>query len=119
MKVVGIVGYKNSGKTTLALKIAKQLSSRGYRVAAIKHVSEEIEQDDTDSGKYRSLLGQVVLAHPKKTVIFLQDTKNIEQVINFLDADIIIVEGFKNESTFPKIVCLREPWEKEKLLNGL
>jgi molybdopterin-guanine dinucleotide biosynthesis protein len=33
--------------------------------------------------------------------------------------DLILVEGYKHERLFPKIVCLREREEKEELLDGL
>jgi len=35
------------------------------------------------------------------------------------DCDWVLVEGFKKESRFPKIVCLREKEEKEELFDGL
>ena len=119
MRAVGIVGFKKSGKTTLALKIAKQLISQGYQVAAIKHVSENIEQADTDSEKYKKYLSQVIVISPGETILFLRDTRNVDNIINFIEADFVLIEGFKNEKTFPKIVCLREQSEKEKLLDGL
>ncbi|MEK7750140.1 MAG: molybdopterin-guanine dinucleotide biosynthesis protein MobB, partial [Planctomycetota bacterium] len=35
--VISIVGRSNSGKTTLIVKLVKELKSRGYKVATIKH----------------------------------------------------------------------------------
>ena len=95
MRAVGIVGFKKSGKTTLALKIAKQLISQGYQVAAIKHVSENIEQADTDSEKYKKYLSQVIVISPGESILFLKDTKNVDNIINFIEADFVLIEGFK------------------------
>jgi molybdopterin-guanine dinucleotide biosynthesis protein B len=119
MKVVGVVGYKKSGKTTLILKIVKQLISRGYQVAIIKHISGDINYAYADSSRFKNVAPQVVAVNPEETIIYLKDAKSIEQIIQFIKADIILVEGFKNEKTFPKIVCLRDSKEKEELCDGL
>jgi len=119
MRVVGIVGYKKSGKTTLGLKLAKELISQGYRVAAIKHISEEINRAHTDTDKYKKYLSQVVAINSEESIIFLKNKKSVDTIINYIEADIILIEGFKKERTFPKIVCLKEESEKEKLFDGL
>ena len=35
-KTVGFVGFSESGKTTLATRVAAELTRRGFRVAALK-----------------------------------------------------------------------------------
>ena len=35
--LIGIAGWKNSGKTTLAVRLIAELTRRGYRVSSIKH----------------------------------------------------------------------------------
>ena len=35
--VVGVAGWKNSGKTTLVTRLVAELSGRGYRIATVKH----------------------------------------------------------------------------------
>ena len=37
MKIITVVGTKNTGKTTLVTMIVKELSKRGYKVGTIKH----------------------------------------------------------------------------------
>ena len=37
MKIVSIVGKKNTGKTSLTVKVIEELTKRGYNVASIKH----------------------------------------------------------------------------------
>ncbi|MEA2021936.1 MAG: molybdopterin-guanine dinucleotide biosynthesis protein B [Candidatus Caldatribacteriota bacterium] len=119
MRVVGIVGYKKSGKTTLGLKLAKELISQGYRVAAIKHISENINKTHTDTDKYKDYLSQVVAINSKESIIFLKNKKSIDSIVNYIEADIVLIEGFKKEKTFPKIICLKEASEKEELFDGL
>ena len=120
MKAIGIIGFKKSGKTTLLLKLTKELSSRGYQVAAVKHTSEEIcEKNDSDTSKYRKYLPQVTIITPQESVIYFKDKNNLEEILKFLDAEIILIEGFKNEKTFPKIICLRKESEEDELSDGL
>ena len=45
--------------------------------------------------------------------------KRIEDIVTYFDCDIFLVEGFKGEKTFPKIVCLKQESDKEELFDGL
>ncbi|MEA3296218.1 MAG: molybdopterin-guanine dinucleotide biosynthesis protein B [Patescibacteria group bacterium] len=119
MKFVGIIGYKKSGKTTLLLKLSKELISQGYRVAAIKHVSRDLDMPNTDTEKYKERISQVVAITSNESIFFLKNKSNLEEIIKHLEADIVLVEGLKKEKTYPKIVCLREKKEKAELFDGL
>ena len=119
MRVIGIIGYKKSGKTTLTLKLADELTKRGYKVAVVKHIDEDLDLVNSDTSKYKEGLSQVAAITPKESVLFLKNKKNLEEIIRYFKADIILIEGFKKEKTFPKIVCLREESEKAELFDGL
>ena len=51
----GVVGWKNSGKTTLMARLIEELTRRGYAVSVIKHAHEkfEIDHPGRDSFKLR------------------------------------------------------------------
>ncbi len=119
MRVIGIIGYKKSGKTTLTLKLSDELIKRGYKVAVVKHINEDLDLANSDTSKYKKVLTQVAAITPKELVFFLKSKKNLEEIIKYFEADIILIEGFKKEKTFPKIVCLREESKKAKLFDGL
>lgn len=119
MRVIGITGYKKSGKTTLIIKLSDELTKRGYKVAVVKHTSEDLDLANSDTSKYKEGLTQVAAITPEESVIFLKNKKNLEEIIKYFEADIILVEGFKKGKTFPKIVCLREENEKAELFDGL
>jgi len=119
MRVIGITGYKKSGKTTLTLKLSDELTKRGYKVAMVKHINEDLDLANSDTSKYKEILTQVAAITPEESVIFLKNKKNLEEIIKYFEADIILIEGFKKEKTFPKIVCLREESEKVELFDGL
>ena len=119
MRVIGIIGYKKSGKTTLTLKLSDELTKRGYKVAVVKHINEDLDLANSDTSKYKKGLTQVAAITPKESVFFLKNKKNLEEIIKYFEVDIILIEGFKNEKTFPKIICLREENEKAELFDGL
>lgn len=119
MRVIGIIGYKKSGKTTLILKLSDELIKIGYKVAVVKHINEDLDLANSDTSKYKEVLTQVAAITPKESVFFLKSKKNLEEIIKYFEADIILIEGFKKEKTFPKIVCLREESEKAELFDGL
>jgi molybdopterin-guanine dinucleotide biosynthesis adapter protein len=120
MKAVGIIGYHKSGKTTLGLKLCREFSNRGLRVGVIKHVSCELRLPDADSSKYRPFASVVAAASPLEAEIVVKGQKSLRDMLPYCaDCDVILVEGFKKEKIFPKIVCLREKEEKEELFDGL
>lgn len=115
MKVFGIVGWKNSGKTTLITKIIRELTTRNLRVATIKHAHHEfdIDQPGKDSFQHRHAgANQVLVASHKRWALMHEITDNeqepaLETLLEKLDpVDIVIVEGFKL-SGHPKLAVMR------------
>ena len=114
MKIVGIVGWKNSGKTYYASKIIKKLIIKNYRVASIKHAHHEFDIDhkDTDSYTHRKAgSSQIIVSSSKRWVKITELNNSKEQTLNDLlnqlsETDIVIVEGFKNDN-HPKIEIIK------------
>jgi len=120
VKGVGIIGYHKSGKTTLGEKLCKELASKGLRVGVVKHVSCELQFADADSSRYRAFASVVAAASSTEAEIIVKGERSLEEMLRYCaDCDFVLVEGFKKQSLFPKIVCLREKEEKEELLDGL
>ena len=119
MKAVGIVGYKKSGKTALVLGLSQELSRMGHRVAILKHVAGDIDFPETDTSRFSLHVPFVSAISSKETEIILKGKKRIEDILKYCDYDIVLVEGFKREKTFPKIVCIRNKAEEEELFDGL
>lgn len=103
--VVSLVGWSNTGKTTLLEKIISELKGRGYRVGTVKYHHKDIHVDQPGKDSYRhSQAGAeaVVIASPQKFALVRQTVKEwpLEKLLQLLtDMDIIITEGFKNEPT--------------------
>ena len=119
MKAVGIVGYKKSGKTSLVVRLSQELSGMGHSVAILKHVSGDIAFADADTSRFRSYVPFVSAISSRESEIVLKGKRRIEEILKYCDCDIVLVEGFKREKTFPKIVCIRNEGEKSELFDGL
>ncbi len=119
MKIVGIVGWKNSGKTFFVSAIIKKLKSQNYRIASIKHAHHafDIDHVNTDSYIHRiSGSSQVIISSSKRWAkineLENQDEKKLDELISELsEIDIVIVEGYKNEN-HPKIEIINEKKNK-------
>jgi molybdopterin-guanine dinucleotide biosynthesis protein B len=125
LKAVGIIGYKNSGKTTLTHALARELTGRGYEVAVVKHSSHHLDLPGKDTTALAEAVGHVAFISPQESAVFWKKSLSLENIIPYLEADIVLVEGFKAQKTYPKIVCLRgEPDDadrdrSEDLFDGL
>ena len=109
-KVIGIVGWKDVGKTFLATEIIKLLVQKGYKVGSIKHAHHDfdIDQAGTDSYRHReSGSSEVIISSSRRWAKIIENKNNKEKNLRelleeFQDIDIAIVEGFKKEN-HPKI----------------
>jgi molybdopterin-guanine dinucleotide biosynthesis protein B len=119
MKVIGIIGYKGSGKTHLGINLSEELKKRGYTVAIVKHVQGSLDLPHKDTSLYRGHCDQLIAISDEGVTEFFKGKLNFEQALDSLDADFVIVEGFKEKKNFPKIVCLRKKSEEKELSDGL
>ncbi len=111
--VVSIVGRSGSGKTTLLEKLIPELKRRGYRVGTIKHHTHEgfeIDYPGKDTWRHaRAGSDHVVITSPKKVATIKRverEPKLDEVVIDMMDVDIILTEGYYKENK-PKIEVIR------------
>lgn len=103
--VIGVAGWKNSGKTTLVTKLVAELSRRGYRIATVKHAHHEadIDREGTDSFRHRSAgATEVALVTGARWAIVHElrgeEEPRLSDIIARLSpADLVVVEGYKRE----------------------
>jgi len=111
--VISVVGSSNTGKTTFLEKVVKELKSRGYGVAVIKHDSHGFDIDHPGKDSWR--LAQagsdvVVLSSADKMALIKKPAEEmtLEQLAEMVmdGVDIIITEGYKGADK-PKIEVYR------------
>lgn len=119
LRVVGVVGYKDSGKTTLTHALAHKLTSRGYEVGIIKHTHHSLDLPGKDTATLGESVAQVGVISPQESGVFWKTSLSLESIISHFKVDIILIEGFKMEKTYPKIACLRGEPDDGNLFDGL
>ncbi|HVJ60121.1 MAG TPA: molybdopterin-guanine dinucleotide biosynthesis protein B, partial [Burkholderiaceae bacterium] len=75
MKAIGIIGYSNTGKTTLIEKLIPLFTARGLRVAAIKnaHHGFDMDRPGKDSHRYREAgAAQVLIATSQRWALLTE-----------------------------------------------
>ncbi|MDO4491026.1 MAG: molybdopterin-guanine dinucleotide biosynthesis protein B [Lachnospiraceae bacterium] len=113
---IAVSGVKNSGKTTLISALIPELKKLGLKVAVIKHDGHEFEADTPGTDSYRAreagAYGTAVFSDTKYLVVKEQPEMNQEKRAEelgklFPEADLILLEGFKN-SSYPKVEVVRK-----------
>jgi molybdopterin-guanine dinucleotide biosynthesis adapter protein len=126
VKVLGIAGWKNSGKTTLAARLISELTLRGLRVAAVKHSHHDVvlDAEGTDSARLAEAgAAQVAVVSPARWGIRHEIAQGgaepeLAQVIAALGpADLVVVEGYKR-AAIAKIEVRRRAAKSHEPLAG-
>lgn len=113
MKIIGVIGYSNSGKTTLIEKLLPLFRARDLRVAAIKHAHHGFDMDrpGKDSFRYREAgAGQVLIATAQRWALLTETPRpaTVDELLGQLaPCDLVLVEGFRSEGSFPRIEVRR------------
>ena len=110
LKLLGIVGFKNAGKTTLTERLVRELTSRRYRIATVKHAHHafDIDQEGRDSWRHRQAGASevaIVSANRWALVHELRGTPEpaLQDIVGKLGpCDLVLTEGYKWEK-HPKI----------------
>jgi len=111
--VISVVGSSNTGKTTFLEKVVRELKSRGYGVAVIKHDSHgfDIDRPGKDSWRLAQAGSDVVVLSSADKMALIKkpaEEMTLEQLAEMVmdGVDIIITEGYKGADK-PKIEVYR------------
>ncbi len=115
MRVCGVVGWKNSGKTGLVERLVAEITARGLRVSTIKHAHHrvDVDQPGTDSYRHRAAGAQEVLLASAGRWALMSELRGTpepglsELLPRLSETDLVIIEGYKRE-THPKVEAHRK-----------
>ena len=111
-KIIAVCGRKNSGKTSLLVKIIEKLAETNRKAAVIKHDGHDFECDipETDSYKLKraGAYGTAVYSENRIFIHKDREAERAEELIKlFPEAEVIFIEGLKS-SSYPKIEIVRK-----------
>jgi molybdopterin-guanine dinucleotide biosynthesis adapter protein len=104
-KIIGVAGFKNSGKTTLVEKLVIALTQQGLRISTVKHAhhSFDIDHEGRDSFRHRSAGATEVAVVSKSRWAIIHELREeaeppLGDILGKLaPCDLVIVEGYKRD----------------------
>jgi molybdopterin-guanine dinucleotide biosynthesis protein B len=113
-KIFGIAGWKNSGKTGLAVRLVTEFTRRGYRISTIKHAHHDFDIDKVgaDSFRHREAGAHEVALVSGTRYAIMHEMRGapepaLEEILARLaPSDLVLIEGYKREP-IPKIEARR------------
>jgi molybdopterin-guanine dinucleotide biosynthesis adapter protein len=105
MHVAGIVGWHDSGKTTLVVALVATLTARGYRVSTVKHAHHgfDVDTPGKDSWLHRGSGATEVMVGSSTRWALMHELRgdneptSRELIARMSPVDLVLVEGFKHE----------------------
>ena len=120
MRIIGLAGWQNAGKTTLLAKVIPRLVARGRTVSTVKHAHDgfDVDQPGKDSHTHRLAGATEVLVASAKRFALMHELRAApepslrELLARLAPVDLVIVEGYKREP-HPKLevhrACVGKP----------
>jgi molybdopterin-guanine dinucleotide biosynthesis protein MobB len=114
MRVYGVTGWKNTGKTTLMERLVAEMTARGLTVSTVKHAHHEVDVDQPGRDSHRHRMAgarEVILATGRRWALMRELRGEPEPPLEALLArlspvDLVLVEGYKRGG-HPKIEAHR------------
>nr|WP_325250066.1 molybdopterin-guanine dinucleotide biosynthesis protein B [Amylibacter sp.] len=114
MKVFGITGWKNTGKTGLMERLVTDFTARGLSVSTVKHAHHtfDVDHEGRDSYRHRAAGAQEVLLCSGNRWALMHELRDEPEpplaalLTKLAPVDLVLIEGFKTES-HAKLECHR------------
>ncbi|MEO8056029.1 MAG: molybdopterin-guanine dinucleotide biosynthesis protein B [Acidobacteriota bacterium] len=123
-RVLLITGAHESGKTTVAVQLIEALVKEGLKVGSLKHTDHEYETDmeGKDSQRHKAAgANPAVLVAGGRSAVHRQAPERpalsdfLEGEYGLRRCDVVVVEGFRGEVSYPKIEVCRAATGREPL----
>ncbi|RLJ41082.1 molybdopterin guanine dinucleotide biosynthesis accessory protein MobB [Litoreibacter meonggei] len=105
MRVFGVTGWKNSGKTGLMERLVAEITGLGFTVSTLKHAHHMFDVDHKGKDSYRHReagASQVILASRNRWAVMSElrgaEEPSLADLLGKLDpVDLVLIEGYKRE----------------------
>ncbi|MEQ8257659.1 MULTISPECIES: molybdopterin-guanine dinucleotide biosynthesis protein B [Roseovarius] len=114
MKLYGVVGWKNAGKTGLMERLVTEISGRGLTVSTVKHAHHRFDVDHPGKDSHRHRVAgatEVLLASRARFALMHElrdeDEPSLDTLLSKLSpVDLVLIEGYKRDA-HPKVEAHR------------
>ena len=104
-RLIGVAGFKDTGKTTLVEKLVAELTTRGYRISTVKHAhhSFDVDHEGRDSFRHRKAGATEVAVVSKSRWALIHELRGEEEpaladiLAKLSPCDLVIIEGYKRD----------------------
>lgn len=125
MKIFGVVGWKNAGKTGLMERLVAEFTARGLSVSTVKHAHHvfDVDQPGKDSYRHREAGAQEVLLASRKRVAIMHELRDEDEpgladlLARLRPVDLVLVEGYKRDA-HPKVEAHRSETGNPLIASG-
>ncbi|MBM1633657.1 molybdopterin-guanine dinucleotide biosynthesis protein B [Sulfitobacter mediterraneus] len=114
MKLFGVVGWKNAGKTGLMERLVTEITGRGITVSTVKHAhhSFDVDHPGKDSFRHRTAGASEVLLASGNRFALMHELRGAKEPIlaelltRLSPVDLVLIEGYKRDD-HPKVEAHR------------
>jgi len=114
MRIYGIVGWKNAGKTGLMERLVIEITGRGYSVSTVKHAHHrfDVDHEGKDSYRHRQAGATEVLLASRNRFALMHELRDEDEppledlLAKLAPVDLVLVEGYKRDM-HPKVEAHR------------
>jgi molybdopterin-guanine dinucleotide biosynthesis protein MobB len=114
MKIYGVVGWKNAGKTGLMERLVTEITGRGITVSTVKHAhhSFDVDHEGKDSFRHRVAGATEVLLASRNRFALMHELRGSQEPLledllkKLAPVDLVLVEGYKRDA-HPKVEAHR------------
>ena len=114
MRLYGVTGWKNAGKTGLMERLVTEITGRGFTVSTIKHAHHtfDVDHPGKDSHRHRVAGATEVLLASRNRFALMHELRDEDEptldalLAKLMPVDLVLVEGYKRDR-HPKVEAFR------------
>ncbi|WP_299786271.1 molybdopterin-guanine dinucleotide biosynthesis protein B [uncultured Marivita sp.] len=114
MRLYGVTGWKNAGKTGLMERLVTEITGRGFAVSTIKHAHHtfDVDHPGKDSHRHRVAGATEVLLASRNRFALMHELRDEDEptldalLAKLMPVDLVLVEGYKRDR-HPKVEAFR------------
>ena len=114
MRIYGVVGWKNTGKTGLMERLVTEITGRGYSVSTLKHAHHrfDVDHEGKDSYRHRQAGATEVLLASRNRFALMHEFRDEDEppledlLAKLAPVDLVLIEGYKRDR-HPKVEAHR------------